>query len=128
MQADRGMALCWIDCGTVADNITTSRLDLRFSRIQERPNRTGFACVPRQHLCSSVDIWVHLCLCFFLGNCRTGHDRDVSCKSKGKHRYTQISTDKHRWTTDRIARPEVHQGMAFGTPPAASPQFRPNAP
>jgi hypothetical protein len=128
MEPGCGMALRRIDCAAVANNITTLRQDLRFVMTQKHMNRTGLACFPQEHLCISVYICVHLCCCLLLHINRVGHDRSVSRKSKGIHRYTQIYTDKHkhRWPSGRIAWRGAHQGMAFDARLVASPQCHPD--
>jgi hypothetical protein len=126
MQSGRGMALRWIYCGAATYNIAALHRNLRFTGDRERPCHTGFACVPGQHLCLSVDICVHLGFYFFLRLSRAGHDRGATGKSQGKHRYTQISTDRHRWTSGQISLPDAHHGMEFDARLVASPQFIPD--
>jgi hypothetical protein len=122
--AGGGMALRWIGCILVTFDITTLRRYLLLVQIKGRPKRTGFAFFRRHHLCLSVDICVYLCCYCFLHICRTDHRPGVSMESKIKHRYTQISTDKHRWTLGRIAWPDTLQGLVFGTTAVGSAQFR----
>jgi hypothetical protein len=95
IQVGHGMALRWVGCATNTDSITATHSSLQFLINQKRPNRSGPACFPRNHLCLSVDICVYLCFCFFRHICRTGHSSDAFGKSKGKHRYPQINTDGH---------------------------------
>jgi hypothetical protein len=90
----------WIGYDSATDNIILSYLNSIFWKL---PRRSGVAYVPRHHLCVSVDICVYLCSCLLRRICRTGRDVHVSGKSIEKHRYTQISTDKHGRRRGRIA-------------------------
>ena len=124
MPVAHGKALRWIGCGIGTDNFANSHLVWRFLLMQKRSDRTGLADFPSPRLCLSVDICVNLWFCFFPATCRAGRGRGVARKSKGKHRYTQISTNKHRWPSGRFAWPRAQQGMAFGMTLVGPAQFR----